>query len=60
LGADVISHKDGTSSVEGAIYVYQNAAPDTKRNEAWHNKFLETGSILKGIEEADYMSPVMG
>ena len=28
--------------------VYQKAAPDAKRIKAWHNKFLETGSVLKG------------
>jgi hypothetical protein len=29
-------------------HVYQKAAPDAKRIKAWHNKFLETGSVLKG------------
>jgi hypothetical protein len=28
--------------------VYQKAAPDAKRIKAWQNKFLETGSVLKG------------
>jgi hypothetical protein len=28
--------------------VYQKAAPDARRIKAWHIKFLETGSDLKG------------
>jgi hypothetical protein len=63
LGAVVISRKDGVSSGEGtsccvsivrvqSVFrrAYQKAAPDAKRIDAWHNKFLETWSVLKGHE----------
>jgi hypothetical protein len=61
-GTVIISHKDGVSSegVSSSCFfestvrvwrefrcVYQKVAPDAKRIKAWHNKFLEGGSILK-------------